>query len=275
MKRIGTFTLGLLAALVLRAATPAGMAKEGYRIGLAGIERLERLFESIPKDERGEVADESDPWKTVFAEFGVTWPERSSIRWFKTLGKLVVVNTERNLAKMEKLVHDLGLLPMQVEIDVRLLAAERAALESVGYFSLSRPSATNLYAQLRKRADVSIVSTPRVVTRSSEQAEVKGVKTVGCPDGSTQEVGTTLNVTPYISDGHYGLVDLRLCLQHIGASGPSPSVVTVSENVNLPAGATSVLGGVTDGTEKGKDTFYLVFVTPRVLDLDGNEVKFE
>ena len=53
---------------------------------------------------------------------------------------------------------------------------------------------------------------------------------------------------------------------------PSAGVRTHYE---AQAGETSVHGGVTDGTEAGKDDFYLFFITPRLLDLEGKALPVD
>lgn len=330
MKRMTLLVLGLMAALFVRAAEPADFPRRAYRVSSETVENLDRMADAIPEKERLPEEDGMErTWKTLFKELGVDWPEGSSVIYLKTTGELVAVNAEENLKKMDDLIEKLAPRFRQVEVDVRLLAASRAALESVGYFEFTRPSATNLYAKLRARKDVAIVSMPRLVTSSGQEAVVKGVTeyiyptdydvNAGADDGicctnrctrlpgsgvatvepqsfTMREVGTILDVTPTLVADSNGEVELAMNLQHVGTPAwkdygqtipatkdraearlpmeqPFFPVVSVDAHAVLTSGTTEAFGGVTDGTEKGKDTFYIFFVTPRIIDVEGKEVK--
>jgi hypothetical protein len=45
----------------------------------------------------------TDKWKEFFGQLGVEWPEGSSIKFFPSMGKLVVKNTQENLLVVEEL----------------------------------------------------------------------------------------------------------------------------------------------------------------------------
>lgn len=333
MKRMGMMMVVLMTAFAVRAAEPTELPRRAYRIGATALERIASLAEAIPKEELPAEGEEDEgyekTWKAVFKELGLSWPEGSSIGYLKSRGELVVFNTEENHRKLEKLIAELSELLRRVEIDVRVVAASRSALESVGYFEFTRPAATNLYAKLRTRKDVTLVSSPCLVTESGVEAVVKGVTeyiyptdydvnagaeggfcctnhctrqpgsgiaTVEPQSFTMREVGTILDVTPEFLKDSNGAIDLQLNLQYVGtpewkdygqtvpaakdrAEGKLPMeqpffpVVSVDTHTTLRSGATEVFGGVTDGTEKGKDTFYLFFVTPRIVDIAGKEVR--
>lgn len=330
-------TLGMLMALApllsALAATDKSvvLAQRTYEISTRAGERIALMAEAIPALKGGTGVLATTQWKTVLGEFGVTWPEGSGIHFAKAMAEMVVVNTEANLKAVDKFFQDMNLKPMQVQIDAVVVAASRAALEAVGYFDLTRPAATNLYAKLRGRKDVSVIASPRMVTSSGEEVYAKGVKEYVYPtdfevvpasvgeyccsnhharlpgtgvaavepgEFKTRDIGTLLVVTPNLDDRPTGQIELNLTFEYakepevkdygqtipatedhpevkLAMELPSFPVVQVTEEVILPSGSTEVFGGVTDGTEAGKDIFYLLFVTPRAIDTAGEEVKFD
>lgn len=71
-------------------------------------------------------------WKEAFDKMGVRWPDGSSIRYIRAMGKLVVANTENNLAEFEKILSELNIVPYQIEIETRFVEVSRTDLNSLG-----------------------------------------------------------------------------------------------------------------------------------------------
>ncbi len=71
-------------------------------------------------------------WKVVFTEMGVEWPQRSSIKYVPTIGKLIVANTAENLTVFEKVLSVLNVIPYQVEIEARFVEVAQTDIDSLG-----------------------------------------------------------------------------------------------------------------------------------------------
>ena len=84
------------------------------------------------KADDGEESPDRD-WKAFFEEMGVKWPEGSSIKHIKSLGKLYVRNTRENLAEFEKVLEELGGQPQLIEIETRFVEVSQEDLNSLGF----------------------------------------------------------------------------------------------------------------------------------------------
>ena len=84
------------------------------------------------KADEGEESPDRD-WKAFFEEMGVKWPEGSSIKHIKSLGKLYVRNTRENLAEFEKVLEELGGQPQLIEIETRFVEVSQEDLNSLGF----------------------------------------------------------------------------------------------------------------------------------------------
>ncbi len=80
-----------------------------------------------------ETESEDRDWKGFFTELGVQWPEGSSIKHIKSLGKLYVRNTRENLAEFEKVIEELGGQTMLIEIETRFVEVSQEDLNSLGF----------------------------------------------------------------------------------------------------------------------------------------------
>ncbi len=80
-----------------------------------------------------EEGSEGQDWKAFFTEMGVQWPEGSSIKHIKALGKLYVRNTRENLAEFEKVLDELGGQPQLIEIETRFVEVSQEDLNSLGF----------------------------------------------------------------------------------------------------------------------------------------------
>ena len=82
--------------------------------------------------DEGEEGKDTD-WKAFFGEMGVNWPEGSSIKHIKSLGKLYVRNTRENLAVFDKVLDELGGQPQLIEIETRFVEVSQEDLNSLGF----------------------------------------------------------------------------------------------------------------------------------------------
>ena len=114
-----------------------------YNVPEAFMERVSSATEEIKtmggfgSNTNKKADDESNSperdWKAFFEELGVKWPEGSSIKHIKTLGKLYVRNTRENLAEFEKLLDELGGQPQLIEIETRFVEVSQEDLNSLGF----------------------------------------------------------------------------------------------------------------------------------------------
>ena len=224
----------------------AGMACLG---GVSAAEPMElRVYPVVPAcAERMSLDDDAEIWlkkgdyEDYFASalnvLGVDWPEGSSIVYVKTAGTLNVRNTPENLAKLEKILDEFALKPINVEIDTLFVETGRAALEAVGYFDTNRVDAAILRERLMARQDAKLLESLRVVTRPGDEVVGKHVKEIVYPTDfdvqlshnvasptntasllsatvepqmfKMREVGAIVDVTPTVMDWA-ALIDLGL-----------------------------------------------------------------
>jgi len=79
----------------------------------------------------GAGAAETD-WKEFFSQMGVDWPQRASIKYVPTIGKLIVANTAENLTIFEKVLAVLNVIPYQIEIESRFVEVAQTDIDSLG-----------------------------------------------------------------------------------------------------------------------------------------------
>ena len=72
-------------------------------------------------------------WKAFFKDMGVQWPEGSSVKYVRTIGKIIVANTERNLSVFEQILEVLNVVPSQIEIEARFVEVTQTDLDSLGF----------------------------------------------------------------------------------------------------------------------------------------------
>lgn len=79
------------------------------------------------------VAGQAADWKEFFSEMGVKWPAGSSIKYVRTIGKLVVANTADNLNEFERVLEVLNVVPSQIEIEARFVEVAQTDLDALGF----------------------------------------------------------------------------------------------------------------------------------------------
>ena len=114
-----------------------------YNVLSTAISRLEELSSAVSETSRrsgGFQAMEGNDvggggevdLKVFFAEMGVPWPDNSSIKYVRGLGKLVVANTLENLTLFEKVLKVLNVVPYQIEIETRFVEVAQTDIDSLG-----------------------------------------------------------------------------------------------------------------------------------------------
>ncbi len=195
--------------------------------------RLRELGSAIRQDQQGNFVatkgtggsgpDELD-LVSFFEEMGAPWPTGSYIKYVSGLGKLIVANTEENLAIFEDVLSMLNVQPYQIEIELAILACDRQQISELGPDGVTAPALTALWTS----GKAELLAAPRVLTQSGQAATIKGCSEFIYPtefevcstvttntndtatafmitpsDSATREVGPVLEVTPEISpDGN-------------------------------------------------------------------------
>jgi hypothetical protein len=82
--------------------------------------------------------------KAFFTEMGVEWADRSSIKFVRGLGKLVVVNARENLRVFEKVLSMLNVAPYQIEIEMQFVSFDRVDIAKSCTTGVTKESLTAL-----------------------------------------------------------------------------------------------------------------------------------
>ena len=136
---------GSVVMVMHKDSSTAEILARKYNVPESFIERVSSASEEIKtmggftanannnnKNENEEASPDQD-WKAFFSEMGVKWPEGSSIKHIKSLGKLYVRNTRENLAEFEKVLDELGGQPQLIEIETRFVEVSQEDLNSLGF----------------------------------------------------------------------------------------------------------------------------------------------
>ena len=202
------------------------------------------------EEKAAEVAEDERGIKEWFTEAaGVEWPEGSSLHKLRSLNRLWIKNTPKNLAKVAKLwtnIHNDGYC-RNIEFDIRYMSADRKTLSEVGYFGTSRINAAVLQNRLMAHGGARLLESPRLVTRRGEETVLKGLTEYIYPtdyevnhaltsqmDGTKivygtdsagaavepysftmRETGTIVQITPSLTDDG-NLIDIELYTYLVG-----------------------------------------------------------
>lgn len=136
---------GSVVMVMHKDSSTAEILARKYNVPESFIERVSSASEEIKtmggfganaNNNNGKENEEAAPdqdWKAFFSEMGVKWPEGSSIKHIKSLGKLYVRNTRENLAEFEKVLDELGGQPQLIEIETRFVEVSQEDLNSLGF----------------------------------------------------------------------------------------------------------------------------------------------
>ena len=115
--------------------------------------------------ERGSTTGEAVDWAKSFEDMGVQWPQGSSIKYVRAMGKLVVANTADNLTTFEQILAELNVVPSQIEIEARFVEVAQTDLDSLGFEWLLTD--TWEVAQQRGQQNTALSGRQRVVVQEN------------------------------------------------------------------------------------------------------------
>ena len=180
----------------------AELISRKYNVPEAFVERVNSASEEIREmggfgsnnrsakksADEGESADRD--WKAFFEEMGVKWPEGSSIKHIKSLGKLYVRNTSENLAEFEKVIDELGGQPQLIEIETRFVEVSQEDLNSLGFeWILNSDYALDLTGIGRKA--LGLKGTSKYGSRYNSSSVVSTSSSTGTDGGSGTSGGSS------------------------------------------------------------------------------------
>jgi len=173
-----------------------------YDVLSTAITRLQELSSAVTSERRdsggdflalegsGGVGGEEIDLKAFFQEMGVEWPEGSSIKFVRGLGKLVVANTLENLTVFEKVLSILNVVPYQIEIEARFVEVAQTDIDSLGlewllndnWEILEKKSSAGLPLGAKERIVMNANSTGAGFTRGNRFLSATGINSVPIPD---------------------------------------------------------------------------------------------
>jgi hypothetical protein len=176
--------------------------------------------------------------KVYLTTLGVDWPAGSTLRYWQAEGLLSVENTPQNIFLLQRIFSGCyDHVPRQVEIEAQFVAFQAIEIEKLVIRNdLSLESLMKLWST----GSGKLIACPRVITRSGNEATVRGVKELIYPtdfgsysviregtnvtfQGSepipqnfeTREVGSILSVIPEVSpEGN--MINLNLRPEWVG-----------------------------------------------------------
>lgn len=128
--------------------------------------------------------------KASFEGMGMTFPKGSSITYNPGIGKVIVANTADNLLIFEKLLGELNVVPMQVEIEAKFVEVNETDLYEAGLEWLL----TDNWEMLTKNNGnpyAPMTATPRIQMNenSADGGFTKGLRYMNMEDGKEVAVG--------------------------------------------------------------------------------------
>lgn len=197
---------------LLRVATDIGHVKYRVRGGIVTLLPVDapeddlfvRRFMILPSLSERLVSDagstsQATDWKQFYAEFGVSWPTGSSIKYHASMGKLVVCNTRENLDLLGKILQEMGTTPRQIQIEMQFVAFDLPNIARIAATGVNTASLTALWTN----GCGELIAAPVGIAKSGQEMVVKGVTEVLYPTEFTYEAGSLSNASP--TDAH-GLV---------------------------------------------------------------------
>ncbi len=158
----------------------AGMAVRGYRV-----------FTSYMVDSWHSSARQDDePLKSYLASEGITWPPGSLLSHQANIGVLTVYNTPTNLDKLQTLLSRIHPPPFQIEIEATFISLAKPTGDAL---SIAGTLNVEAIKQACRKGKAKILSAPRVITQSGQEATLKMVKEVSYP--TEFEIGSVTNTT--------------------------------------------------------------------------------
>jgi hypothetical protein len=129
-------------------------------------------------------------WRRFFTELGVSWPPGSSITYSPSARALVVCNTAENHRYIRALLSDLHYWPCCVKVDAQFVAYDLTNIARVAASGIRLDSLVDLWTN----GFGQLLAAQTVVTKSGQEAVVKGVTEIIYPTEFTRGVPPATNM---------------------------------------------------------------------------------
>jgi Flp pilus assembly secretin CpaC len=175
-------------------------------------------------------------WKDFFAQMGMNWPVGASISYLSSVGCFRVTNTSENLDVFEQLYKVLGSVPRMVEVDMQINAFSSEDIERLRH---SGEMSVEALMDLRRKGKARPVASATVLTKSGQEAVLKGIQEVIYPtELLTAEAPVALDSGPQaLMPGNFTMRETGMILQvvpEVASDDPYPIHVTIKPQwVNL------------------------------------------
>ena len=174
---------------------PATIEMRMYPVEPTFIERVKLTSQGMPAVttvggremrgiDAGGAGEQVGDLKESFIQMGMTFPKGSTINYNPGIGKVIVANTADNLAVFEKLLSELNVVPMQVEIEAKFVEVNETDLYEAGLewlltdnWEMMMKNNSNPYAPM--------TSNPRIEMKqnSADGGFTKGMNFLGMESG--------------------------------------------------------------------------------------------
>lgn len=244
-------------------------------------------FEAAPA-----AAAEGTDWKQFFAEMGVKWPDGSSIKYVRSMGKLVVANTADNLAAFERVLEVLNVVPNQIEIEARFVEVAQTDLDSLGlewlltdnWELLTKKGQANLPPSARQRIQVNANADSQGFTKGNRYLTRGAISATGAGAVIADDI---LSISSILTNPELNLIvhalqqkgnaDLLSAPKVTTKSGTEATIKVVTEYIyptdfsvtevtgTDAAGRTVVVGGIVEpGSFQTREVGVILQVLPEV-----------
>jgi general secretion pathway protein D len=244
----------------------------------SGNNRMRGAGDFIQIEGSGGGGGEEVDLKGFFTEMGVEWPSKSSIKFVRGLGKLVVANTLENLTVFEKVLSILNVVPYQIEIEARFVEVAQTDVDSLGLEWLLNDDWE--IAQKKGSAGTPLGARERIVMNANGgtggfTAGNRFLNTAGLGVNSDTMTDTIASLSGVLTNPELTVVlhalqqrghtDLLSAPKITTQSGQSATIKVVTEYIYPTEFETSGIGGDNNNTATGTTGGGIVgaVVTPR------------
>jgi hypothetical protein len=133
---------------------------------------------------------DANPLKSFLAAEGINWPPGSLVSYQPEDGILTAYNTSTNLDELEALLSRILPHPFQIEIEATFISLDKGTGDELSMTGTLNPEAVK---QAWRKGKAKILSAPRVITQSGQEATLKMMKEVIYP--TEFEIGSVTNGT--------------------------------------------------------------------------------
>ncbi len=183
----GTILLAMTGPGSSETPAPADQGDDA-RMAIRGYHLHTYHMVDIRHSSRG--SDTPDPLKAFLATEGIAWPLGSLLSYQPHNMMMTVYNTPANLDKIQALLSRIHPPPFQIEIEASFISLDKDTGDEL---SMTGTLTAEAVKQAWRKGKATLLSAPRVITQSGQEATLKMVKEVIYP--TEFEIGSVTNAT--------------------------------------------------------------------------------